>query len=367
MDNVILCSNPRLQFISQKKQITEAIQRVLNSDSYILGSEVSTFEDEFAKYLGVQNCIGVNSGTDALILGLKALNITIGDEIITPSHTAIATVAAIVATGATPIFIDIDENSYTLDPQKVIDSISPKTKALIAVHLYGNSCDMNSMCQISKDYGIYLIEDCAQAHGAKWRDRKLGTFGILACFSFYPTKNLGAIGDGGALVTNNDEIADKIRKLRQYGWDSQKFSQLTGSVTRLDELQAAILRVKLENLDSNNLKRQEIASAYRNLLSDTNLLLPSANLESDHVYHLYVIRLKNRDKIIADMNYAGIFPGIHYRLPVHLHPAYKQYRHLSADKLSVTEIITEEILSLPMYPELSVYEVERICKVLVNS
>ena len=366
MNSDILCSNPRLQFISQKKEITESILRVLSSDTYILGTEVSAFEDEFAEYLGVENCIGVNSGTDALILGLRALNISIGDEVITPSHTAVATVAAIVATGAIPIFVDIDKDSYTIDPQKVIDSISAKTKAIIAVHLYGNSCDMNSMCQISKDHGIYLIEDCSQAHGAKWGNRKLGTFGILACFSFYPTKNLGAIGDGGAIVTNNVKLADLIRKMRQYGWDSEKISQLTGSVTRLDEIQAAILRVKLRNLDSQNLKRQEIALAYGNLLSDSNLLLPLANIESEHVYHLYVIRLKNRDKIIAEMNSTGIFPGVHYRLPVHLHPAYKQYRHLSADKLNNTEEITEEILSLPMYPELSVHEVERICKVLVN-
>jgi dTDP-4-amino-4,6-dideoxygalactose transaminase len=366
MNSDILCSNPRLQFISQKKEITESILRVLSSDTYILGTEVSAFEDEFAEYLGVENCIGVNSGTDALILGLRALNISIGDEVITPSHTAVATVAAIVATGAIPIFVDIDKDSYTIDPQKVIDSISAKTKAIIAVHLYGNSCDMNSMCQISKDHGIYLIEDCSQAHGAKWGNRKLGTFGILACFSFYPTKNLGAIGDGGAIVTNNVKLADLIRKMRQYGWDSEKISQLTSSVTRLDEIQAAILRAKLRNLDSQNLKRQEIALAYGNLLSDSNLLLPLANIESEHVYHLYVIRIKNRDKIIAEMNSTGIFPGVHYRLPVHLHPAYKQYRHLSADKLNNTEEITEEILSLPMYPELSVHEVERICKVLVN-
>jgi dTDP-4-amino-4,6-dideoxygalactose transaminase len=366
MNSDILCSNPRLQFISQQKEITESILRVLSSDTYILGTEVSAFEDEFAEYLGVENCIGVNSGTDALILGLRALNISIGDEVITPSHTAVATVAAIVATGAIPIFVDIDKDSYTIDPQKVIDSISAKTKAIIAVHLYGNSCDMNSMCQISKDHGIYLIEDCSQAHGAKWGNRKLGTFGILACFSFYPTKNLGAIGDGGAIVTNNVKLADLIRKMRQYGWDSEKISQLTSSVTRLDEIQAAILRAKLRNLDSQNLKRQEIALAYGNLLSDSNLLLPLANIESEHVYHLYVIRIKNRDKIIAEMNSTGIFPGVHYRLPVHLHPAYKQYRHLSADKLNNTEEITEEILSLPMYPELSVHEVERICKVLVN-
>ena len=277
MATPILCSNPSLQFLAQKQEITDSILRVINSDSYILGSEVSSFEEEFAAYVGVTECIGVNSGTDSIILGLKALGITCGDEVITPSHTAVATVAAIVASGATPVFADIDPISFTLDPNSVREAITTNTKAIIAVHLYGHPCDMDSLMQLSNDHGLFLIEDCSQAHGAKWRNRNVGTFGILACFSFYPTKNLGAIGDGGAVVTNNLDLANLIRQLRQYGWDSQRQAQVQSQVSRLDEIQAAILRVKLVKLDLANSKRRNIAASYYSRLQHVDLQLPTSN------------------------------------------------------------------------------------------
>jgi dTDP-4-amino-4,6-dideoxygalactose transaminase len=366
MENPIFCSNPKAQFITQKQEITESIHRVLDSDTYILGTEVSNFEKEFAAYIGVTNCISVNSGTDSIILSLRALGISYGDEVITPSHTAIATVAAIRSTGATPIFADINIFSYTLDPNSILEAITYKTKAIIAVHLYGNSCDMDLISQISKDNDIYLIEDCSQSHGAKWRDRKLGTFGILACFSFYPTKNLGAIGDGGAVVTNENELAETIRMLRQYGWDKEKVSRLSSTVSRLDELQAAVLRVKLLSLDSGNDKRRKNALKYSELLKDSNLTLPTVSPNAEHVYHLFVIQSPNREQVIKEMNYHQIFPGIHYPKPVHLQPAYNHGNNSPTCKLTNTEKIMNSILSLPMYPELSELEIERVCEVITK-
>lgn len=362
MANPILCSNPRLQFLSQKQEITDSILRVMNSDSYILGSEVTSFEEEFAAFVGVTECIGVNSGTDSIILGLKALGITCGDEVITPSHTAVATVAAIVASGATPVFADIDPISFTLDPKSVLEAITANTKAIIAVHLYGHPCDMDALIQLSKDHGLFLIEDCSQAHGAKWRNRNVGTFGILACFSFYPTKNLGAIGDGGAVVTNNLDLANVIRQLRQYGWDSQRQAQVQSQVSRLDEIQAAILRVKLVKLDLANAKRRKIAASYSSRLQNLDLRLPTSNLNVEHVFHLYVIQTKNRDKMIAKLNSQDVYPGIHYQTPVHLHPAYKASGPSGKLKLRITEKIQSTILSLPMYPELTEAEIDRVCE-----
>jgi dTDP-4-amino-4,6-dideoxygalactose transaminase len=355
-----------MQFLAQEHEIMEAVTRVMNSDSYILGSEVSSFEEEFATYVGVAECIGVNSGTDSIILGLKALGITRGDEVITPSHTAVATVAAIMASGATPVFADIDPISFTLNPNSVQEAITPNTKAIIAVHLYGHPCDMDSLAQIASKNGVFLIEDCSQAHGAKWRNRKVGSFGVLACFSFYPTKNLGAIGDGGAVVTNSLDIANSIRRLRQYGWDSQKQAQVQSSVSRLDELQAAILRIKLINLDLANAKRRKIAENYSARLINTNLILPTVGSNAEHVFHLYVAQVENREKIIDKLNKLDIFPGIHYQSPVHLQPAYRSLESSRKTSLRVTESIQSTILSLPMYPELTETDINRVCEGVLN-
>lgn len=362
----IMCGNPRKQFLAQADEITSAVIGVLNSESYILGDEVVNFEQEFAAYLGAKFCVGVNSGTDSIILGLKALNIGEGDEVVTPSHTAVATVAAIVSSGATPVFVDIDPVTFTIDPNRAKEAISPKTKAIIAVHLYGHPCDLDALLELVTHYGIALIEDCAQAHGAKWRGKRVGTFGILSCFSFYPTKNLGAIGDAGAVVTNNAEIAEKIRSLRQYGWDQDKQSQVRSSVSRLDELQAAILRVKLRKLDNSNKKRQDIANIYALQLGLSELILPSLRGEAEHVFHLYVVQTSKRDFLLDKLRSKGIFPGIHYPVPVHQQPAYSKLESSTSSALPVTERIAKTILSLPMYPELENYEIDRVCEGILN-
>lgn len=366
MSAPIFCANPHRQFISQREEIEGAISKVLNSDSYILGSEVENFEKEFARYNDSLACIGVNSGTDALILSLRALGVGVGDEVITPSHTAVATAAAIVSCGATPVFVDVDAISFTIDPNLVSELVTSRTKAVIAVHLYGHPCDMTSILDIAHTYGLYVVEDCAQAHGAEWNGQKVGTFGNVGCFSFYPTKNLGAIGDGGAVVTNDPLLADRIRSLRQYGWDSDRVSVEPSGVSRLDEIQAAILRVKLPKLDKNNDRRRHIADVYRERLSQSRIMVPIEQREARHVYHLFVVRLEGRDVAIRRLNSRGIFPGIHYPLPVHLHPSYERYASPNSQSLKTTELLAKEILSIPMFPELIDSEIERVCEGMLS-
>jgi dTDP-4-amino-4,6-dideoxygalactose transaminase len=362
----ILCANPRRQFAAQREEIESAISRVLNSDFYVLGSEVDNFENEFANYFGVSACIGVNSGTDALILSLRALEVGFGDEVITPSHTAVATVAAIVSCGATPIFVDVNPITFTIDSNVISEAVTSRTKAVIAVHLYGHPCDMDSIMEVAHTHNIYVVEDCSQAHGAEWYGKKVGTFGIVGCFSFYPTKNLGAIGDGGAVITNDPVIADRIRSLRQYGWDSKRVSMEPSGVSRLDEIQAAVLRVKLPLLNIQNERRRYIASVYREHLPQINMVVPTELSGARHVFHLFVVRIKNRDSVILHLNSLGIFPGIHYSLPVHLHPSYTRFTPLNPISLKVTESLSKEILSLPMFPELKDSEIERVCEGMMS-
>lgn len=362
----ILCANPQRQFVSQRKEIEIAISSVLNSDSYILGSEVDNFEKEFARYCESLACIGVNSGTDALILSLRALGVGSGDEVITPSHTAVASVAAILSCGATPVFVDVDPISFTINSSLIGDVVTSRTKAVLAVHLYGHPCDMDSIMEVARTRNIYVIEDCAQAHGAEWNGKKIGTYGIVGCFSFYPTKNLGAIGDAGAVITNNPVIADRIRSLRQYGWNSERVSIEPSGVSRLDEIQAAILRVKLPLLDAQNERRRHIADVYREHLSQVNMVVPTERRGARHVYHLFVVRIKSRDAAILHLNSLGIFPGIHYSLPVHLHPSYTRFAPLDPNGLKTTESLSKEILSLPMFPELNDSEIERVCEGMLS-
>ena len=362
MSSQILCANPQRQFMAQNTEIISSILRVLNSDNYILGSEVHSFEKEFAEYCESSECIGVNSGTDALILSFRALGIGPGDEVITPSHTAVASVAAIVSCGATPIFVDVEPNTFSIDATLLDNLVTAKTKAVLAVHLYGHPCDMDIIMEMARARDIHVIEDCAQAHGAEWRGKRVGSFGTVGCFSFYPTKNLGAIGDAGAVVTNDSAVAHRIRSLRQYGWDSERVSMLTSGVSRLDELQAAILRVKLPFLESQNERRRQIAGMYRERLVDTNLIIPSEQVGAKHVYHLFVVRVKQREELISHLNSRGIFPGIHYPLPVHLHPGYQNFATLNSQSLKMTESLSKEILSLPMFPELTDSEIETVCE-----
>ena len=354
------------QYHAMQPKIDAAIQRVLESGWYILGKEVTTFENEFAAYNDVSGCVGVNSGTDALQLALWACDVGSGDEVITVSHTAVATVAAIRSTGATPVLIDVDPHTYTMSPEALATAITPRTKAIIPVHIYGHPADMEAILTIAQEAGIRVIEDCAQAHGAFVLGKRVGALGDMGCFSFYPTKNLGAVGDGGAVISNDEGLLDRIRHLRQYGWtpDSRYVSQEEGTNSRLDEMQAAILRVKLTQLDRWNQHRRSIASQYDRLLPDA-VVGPTTSSNVEHVFHLYVIRAAERDELIAHLRASDIGPGIHYPVPVHQMPAYRTVAR-TPFALPNTEQLVDEIVSLPMHPMLSVDDVEHVSAAIVD-
>jgi len=350
---MLLCSNPKAQYLAHKDEIDSAIRRVLEGGWYILGEEVKMFEDEFSEYINVSYGIGVGSGTEAIHLALSCCGIGPGDEVITVSHTAVATAAAIKLTGAKPVFIDIERDFYTLVPDKLESAITARSKAIVPVHIYGQPVDLEPVLEIAQKHGLRVIEDCAQANGAMYKGKHVGSYGDMACFSFYPTKNLGALGDGGMVVTNNEELAKKAKLLREYGWAQRYVSSLAGWNTRLDEIQAAILRVKLKYLDEDNKKRIHLAEIYNEQLKDTDLVLPRKKEDSQHVYHLYVIRSAKRDELLTFLRKNGIGVSVHYPVPVHLQPAYNQ----GQNDLFETERIAKEILSLPMYPELNESEV----------
>jgi dTDP-4-amino-4,6-dideoxygalactose transaminase len=356
---MIHCSNPHAQYLSHKEGIASAISKVLESGWYILGEECRLFEAEFASYVGVEFGIGVGSGTEALHVALRACGVGPGDEVITVAHTAVATVAAIEMAGAVPVFVDIEPNYYTLDAHKIEKLIGPKTKAIIPVHIYGHAADMEHVLSIARKHGLKVIEDCAQAHGAMYRGKRVGSLGDAACFSFYPTKNLGALGDGGMVVTNNKKIADEAKLLREYGWAERYVSHISGWNSRLDEIQAAILRVKLRGLDKDNGARVALAKQYHMLLSELEVVLPKECEGCQPVYHLYVVRSPKRDGLQHYLKEKGIGALIHYPVPIHLQPAYAQ-RVKGVNDLRVTESVAKEILSLPMYPELSAVEVANV-------
>lgn len=356
---MILCSNPRASYLAYRSEIDEAIARVLSSGRYVLGPEVAAFEKEFAAYLGIQFALGVASGTDALWLALRACGIGPGDEVITVAHTAVATVAAIEATGATPVLVDIDPQSFTLDPNCLETAITAKTKAIVPVHLYGHPADMPAIMAMAVRYNLRVIEDCAQAHGAALRGRKVGTWGDIASFSFYPTKNLGAFGDGGMVVTADSVLVQRVRHLREYGWEERYVSVTTGWNSRLDELQAAILRVKLKHLPADTSRRSALAALYSEILAEVDVVLPQPRPGVVPVWHLYVVRVRERDAVQASLQAQGIGALIHYPVPIHLQPAYRD-RLPGAHLLPATEAAAAEILSLPLYPELTEVEVRQV-------
>ncbi len=358
-NEAILCANPLLENKKYLKEIRKAISRVIDSGNYILGSEVKKFEASLSTYLGNKYSIGVNSGTDALILSLKALGVKENDEVILPSHTATATASAVVSVGAIPVFVDIDEVSFTIDTTDLEKKISKRTKAIIMVHLYGNPCDVNKIIKIAKRREIHLIEDCAQSLGARSGSKPTGSFGILSCFSFYPTKNLGAIGDAGAISTNNKELFEKVIMLRQYGWNKERISIIESNQSRLDEIQAAVLNVKMKYLENLVFERNEIANIYSDNLRDLNLKIPQISAGNQHSFHLYVVRVENRNEVIEKLNNMKIYPGIHYKVPVHLNPAFVKFSH---EKLPVTEKVANEILSLPLYSGIKRKEVFKVIK-----
>lgn len=353
----ILCANPKAQYLAHKAEIDAAIGRVLESGWYVLGRETEEFEGEFAAFVGARHAIGVGSGTEALHLALKACGVDVGHEVITVAHTAVATVAAIELAGARPIFADVEENCGTLDPAVLERLITPRTRAIVPVHLYGQPADLDPILEIAQRHGVTVIEDCAQSHGATYHGRAVGSFGALACFSFYPTKNLGAIGDGGMVVTGDAALAKQVRLLREYGWAERYVSQVPGWNSRLDELQAAVLRVKLGHLAKDNEARRRIAQVYGKELANSGLSLPAVRPGSGHVFHLYVVRCAQRDALRQHLQRMGISAGIHYPMPVHLQPA---YRSRFPVHLPTTERLAAEVLSLPIYPELGEPELDAV-------
>lgn len=356
-------ANPGENYRAHQEEIDSAIGRVLQGGIYILGPETREFEEEFARYLDVPFAIGVGNGTEALHLALKACDIGPGDEVITVSHTAVATVAAVGLCGAMPVLVDIDPTFYTIDPDQVKRAITKRTRAIIAVHLYGHPADMEPLLAISRANNLFMIEDCAQAHGAWYKTQRVGTWGDLAVFSFYPTKNLGALGDGGMVVTWNDQLAEKIRLLRQYGWKERFISSLPGWNSRLDELQAAILRIKLKYLDQENEQRRRLAAVYQRKLGSFPIHLPDERTACHHVYHLFVVQTPHRDALASYLNREGIGTAVHYPVPIHLQPGYQGYVKVPA-LLSETESIVWRIISLPLYPELAVSTIETIADLI---
>jgi len=362
---MILCSNPKAQYLAYRTEIDQAISRVLEGGWYILGNETRDFEGEFASYIGVWHAVGVGSGTEALHLALSACGIGAGDEVITVSHTAVATVAAVELCGAIPVLVDVEPDYFTLDPKDLEGAVTTRTKAIIPVHLYGQAADLDPILVIALRHGLRVIEDCAQSHGALYKGRRVGSFGDMACFSFYPTKNLGAIGDGGMVVTNDHDLAERARMLREYGWSERYVSLKPGWNTRLDEIQAAVLRVKLRHLDEDNQARSRIAAEYARLLEHAGVGLPVIRPECSHVYHLYVIRSGERDALLQHLKERGVVAGVHYPVPVHLQPAYQGRLRLNLP-LAVSEKAALEVLSLPMYPQLTDNEIQTVCDAVLS-
>ena len=358
----IFTSNPKDEFTNYQLEIETKVLEVLRSGKYILGNELEKFENSFKEYIGSKYSIGVANGTDALEISLRALNIGPGDEVITVSHTAVATVSAILATGAKPVLIDIEKDFYTLDTSKLLINYTKNTKAIIAVHLYGQPCDMRVLKNFCEDKNIKLIEDVSQAHGSTFFNKKLGSIGDIGCFSCYPTKNLGALGDAGIITTNNTKYAERCRMLRQYGWRNKIYSESFGRNSRLDEIQAAILNIKLKYLDKHNERRREIAFLYTEGLSKLPLITPKVRNESSHVFHLYVIQIENRDALIKFLNKYDIYPGIHYEYPVHIQKTY--LKEAIFNDLATTEKISKKILSLPIYPYLDFDKVKTIVNLI---
>ena len=349
------------QFALHQQEYEEAALRVLRSGWYILGPEGEAFEQEFASYVGRKYCVGVNSGLDALTLSVRAFGIGPGDEVIVPANTYIATVLAVTENGATPVFVEPDEY-YDLDGEKIEAVITERTKAIMVVHLYGQPAGMDKITQIAKDRNLYLLEDCAQSHGAVFDGIMTGAFGDAGCFSFYPTKNLGAFGDAGAVVTDDENLAKKLRMLRNYGSQKKYHNEIEGVNSRLDEMQAALLRVKLSHLDELIKERQEIAKSYLEGIENPALLLPDTRKGANHVYHQFVVRTKERDKFQAYLKAQGIDTVIHYPVPPHLAECYRALGHHKGD-FPVAEAYAEEVLSLPMFNGMNLEEREYVVKI----
>lgn len=354
------------QYLPIKEEIDQAIFKVINNGNFILGKELASFEKEFAGYCQVKYAVGVGSGTEALHLSLLSCGIGPGDEVITSPNTAVPTVSAICFAGARPVFIDIDPQTYTLDPDKLkeylkVRSSARKVKAIVPVHLYGHPAEMKPILEISRKYNLKVIEDACQAHGAEYKGKKVGSMGDAGAFSFYPTKNLGAYGDGGMIITNNRNIAKKLFMLRNYGEKRKYSNSIRGFNSRLDEIHAAILRVKLKYLHQWNEKRREHAFLYNKLLKDSIVKCPVERTFAKHAFHLYVIRTQERDKLQEWLKNKGIVTAIHYPMPIHFQRAYKDLGYKSGD-FPAAERCCTEIISLPIFPELKRKDIKYICQ-----
>ena len=355
-------TDPKAGYLAHQTAIDAAVARTLASGWFILGQETTAFEREFAAFVGAEHAVGVGNGTDALVVALRACGVGAGDAVITVSHTAVATVAAIELAGAVPVLADIDPVTFTLSPVALEQTIrgylaQPAAqrrplKAVIAVHLYGHPADLPALANVAEQHGLLLIEDCAQSHGATLHDRMTGTWGRAAAFSFYPTKNLGALGDGGAVVTRDPHVAEQARLLREYGWKERYVSQIPGMNTRLDEIQSAILRAKLPHLPADNLRRQALAAQYSRALRDEGLPLPVTRAGASHVFHLYVIRSARRDALRLWLRERGVGTLVHYPAPVHRQPAYAGRLWTLPAGLPETDAAAATVLSLPMFPQL---------------
>lgn len=353
---------PLAAYRASRARIDRAVARVLASGRYVLGPEVEAFEREFAAYIGCRHAVGTGSGTDALVLALRALGLPPGTLVATVSHTAVATVAAIELAGLTPLLLDIDPATFTLAPEALEGAFGSGRRigAVIVVHLYGQAADLDAIVPLARRHGATLIEDCAQSHGAMLGGRRLGSIGDVACFSFYPTKNLGAVGDGGVVLTSDNNLAVRLRELREYGWRERYVSAVPGMNTRLDPIQAAVLCVKLPGLDRANARRAAIAGRYDRGLAKSGLVLPMRRTGATHVFHQYVVRTPRRDALRAALDRAGVGTAIHYPVPVHLQPAYRGRVALDPGGLGESERAVREVLSLPMFPELGAADVARV-------
>ena len=354
------------QYAQIGSKVEDAVLKVLRSGQYILGEENKMFAEEIAKYMGVKNAVTLNSGTDALHLALRALNIGAGDEVISVAFTFVATTEAIGIVGAKPVFVDIDENTFNMDASKIEAAITPRTKAIIPVHLYGQPCQMDVIMDIAKRHNLHVIEDCCQAIGAKYNGQMVGTFGDIGCYSFYPTKNLGTMGDGGLLITNSDEIKDRVIALRNHGGAIRYHHDEIGVNSRLDEVQAAILRVKLPYIDEWNKKRRENAYRYNELFANCEDVVTPTEIEISYcVYHQYTVKIPNRDEVHAMLREAGVGAMIYYPIPLHLQKVH-EYLNVKEGSLPATEKDTKLVISLPMFPELTAEEQKTVAETLIS-
>jgi dTDP-4-amino-4,6-dideoxygalactose transaminase len=352
------------EYSELKDNIYINIDKVLKNGNFIMGKEVKKFETQFSKYIGTKYGLGVNSGSDALFMAIKALDIGEGDEVISVSNTFISTIDAISRNNAHPVFVDIDLETYCMDISKIESHITDKTRAIVVVHLYGHPADMDPILKIAKKYDLFVIEDCSQAHGAKYKGKTVGSIGDMGCFSFYPVKNLGAYGDGGFIALNDEILYEKLKMMHNYGQSGKNQHEFVGLNSRLDEIQAAILNLKLEYLDTWNNKRDKLANVYNELLDSSKYILPFVKGNVVHVYHLYVIRSSKRDKLKDYLLKNNIESMIHYPLPVHKQNAYS---NLMSDKtIPITELVCNQIISLPMNPWLNQNEIVKICQILNN-